>query len=146
MKYIYSKSCMVVQFTSWYLTLGGIERSNLGHWAVYHRQCIIIRQRSCQAERPLVYNFVLYFGMNLARDGTNQLPKAGFDWIALMVIFQGRKGLTLPRFSNFDTYCPFIQNLFSNVSSILAWTSPGWWQQTVMRRIWLNHSKGHCQG
>ena len=24
------------------------------HWAVYHTRCII-RQRSCQAERPLVY-------------------------------------------------------------------------------------------
>ena len=33
---------------------------------------------------------------------TNQLPKAGFDWIALK-IFQGRKGLNLPLFSNFDT-------------------------------------------
>ena len=31
--------------------------------------------------------------MNLPEDGTNQLPKAGFDWIALKVIFQGRKGL-----------------------------------------------------
>ena len=71
--------------------------------------------------------------MNLPKDGTNQLPKAGFDWITLNVIFQGRKGLNLPLFSNFDTYCPFIQNLF-------------WWQWTVKRRIWLNHSKGHCQG
>ena len=54
--------------------------------------------------------------MNLPEDG-NQLPKAGFDWIALKVIFQGRKGLNLPLFSNFDTYCPFIQNLFSNFFS-----------------------------
>ena len=38
----------------------------------------------------------------------------------IMVIFQGRKGLNLPLFSNFDTYCPFIQNLLSNFSSILA--------------------------
>ena len=37
--------------------------------------------------------------MNLPKDGTNQLPKAGFDWIALKVIFQGRKGLKLPLFS-----------------------------------------------
>ena len=50
--------------------------------------------------------------MNLSKDGTNQLPKAGFDWIALKIIFQGRKGLNLPLFSNFDTYCPFIQNMF----------------------------------
>ena len=62
--------------------------------------------------------------MNLPEDGTNQLPKAGFDWIALKVIFQGRKGLNLPLFSNFDTYCPFIQNLFSNFFSILAWSFP----------------------
>ena len=49
--------------------------------------------------------------MNLPKDGTNQLPNAGFDWIALKVIFQGRKGLNLPLFSNFDIYCPFIQKL-----------------------------------
>ena len=30
------------------------------HWAVYHTQCII-RQRSCQAERPLVYEFFKYW-------------------------------------------------------------------------------------
>ena len=85
--------------------------------------------------------------MNLPKDGTNQLPKAGFDWIALKVIFQGCKGLNLPLFSNFDTYCPFIQNLFGNTFP-LFWheSSPGWWQWTVKRRIWLNHSKGHCQG
>ena len=33
---------------------------------------------------------------------------------------QGRKGLNLPLFSNFDIYCPFIQNLFSNFFFILA--------------------------
>ena len=52
--------------------------------------------------------------MNIPKDGTSQVPKAGFEWIALKDIFQGRKGLNLPLFSNFDTYCPFIQNLFSN--------------------------------
>ena len=62
--------------------------------------------------------------MNLPNDGTNQLPKAGFDWIALKVIFQGRKGLNLPLFSNFDIYCPFIQILFSNFFFILAWSFP----------------------
>ena len=83
----------------------GIERSNQSHWAVYHVLCII-RQRSCQAARPLV---VLHnFGMTLPKDGTNQLPKAGFDWMAVNVIFQGRKGLNLPLFSNFHTYCPCI--------------------------------------
>ena len=61
--------------------------------------------------------------MNLPQDGANQLPKAAFDWIALKVIFQGRKGLNLPLFSNFDT-CPFIQNLFSNIFSIFAWSFP----------------------
>ena len=59
--------------------------------------------------------------MNLPKDGTNQLPKAGFDWIALKVIFQG---LNLPLFSNFDIYCLFIQNLFSNFFFILAWSFP----------------------
>ena len=56
--------------------------------------------------------------MNLRKDGTNQLPKAGFDWIALNVIFQGRKGPNLPLFSNIDIYCPFI------VFFILAWSFP----------------------
>ena len=42
--------------------------------------------------------------------GTNQLPKAGFDLIALKVIFQNGKGLNLSLFSNFNIYCPFIQN------------------------------------
>ena len=62
--------------------------------------------------------------MNLPKDGTNQLPKAGFDWIALKVIFQGLKGLNLLLFSNFDIYYPFIQNLFSNFFFILAWSFP----------------------
>ena len=62
--------------------------------------------------------------MNLPEDGTNQLPKAGFNWIALKVIFQGRKGLNLTLFYNFYTYCPFFQNLFSNFFSILAWSFP----------------------
>ena len=33
---------------------------------------------------------------------------------SLKVIFQDRKGLNLPLFSNFDSYCPFIQNLLTN--------------------------------
>ena len=62
--------------------------------------------------------------MNLPKDGINQLSKAGFDWIALKVILQGRKGLNLPLLSNFDIYCPFSQNLFSNFFFILAWSFP----------------------
>ena len=84
--------------------------------------------------------------MNLPWDGTNQLPKAGFDWIALKVIFQGQKGLILPLLSNLDTYCPFIPNLFCNFSLFWHEASPGSWQRSVKRRISLNHSKGHCQG
>ena len=60
--------------------------------------------------------------MNLPKDGTNQLPKAGFDWIALKVIFQGLKGLNLPLFSNFDIYYPFIIQF--NFFFILAWSFP----------------------
>ena len=44
----------------------------------------------------------------------------GGGGVALKVIFQGRKGLNLLLFSNFDTYCPFTQNMFSNFLSILA--------------------------
>ena len=53
-KHIYSKSYMTFQFTPWHLNLGGIERSNQGHWAVYNRRCII-RQRSYQTKRPLIF-------------------------------------------------------------------------------------------
>ena len=57
-------------------------------------------------------------------------------------LIQGRKGLNLPLFSNFATFkiCSVTFPLFWHVAS------PGWWQWTVKRRVWLNHSKGHCQG
>ena len=34
------------------------------------------------------------------------------------------------------------------VTFSLFWheASPGWWQWTVKRRIWLTYFKGHCQG
>ena len=59
MKRLYSKSYMVFQSTPWHMILGGIERSNQGHWVFIqlrwaHIPCII-RQRSSQAERPLVW-------------------------------------------------------------------------------------------
>ena len=50
------------------------------------------------------------------------------------------------KLANFDTSCPFIQNLWVICSLFWHEASPGWWQQTVKRRIWWNHSKGHCQG
>ena len=34
--------------------------------------------------------------------------------MALKIILQGRKGPNVPFFCDFDTYCPFIQNLLSN--------------------------------
>ena len=40
--------------------------------------------------KKLVIKVFVYFGMNLPKDGTNQLPKAGFDWIAPKVIFISR--------------------------------------------------------
>ena len=85
--------------------------------------------------------------MNLPNDGTNQLPKAGFHWIALKVIFQGQKGLHLLLFCNYDTYFPFIKNLFSNFFSILAWSFPrmesiNWEEKDLIDSLY----KGHCQG
>ena len=38
------------------------------------------------------YVTFLCFGIELPRKGTNELPKDGFVWIALKVIFQGQKG------------------------------------------------------
>ena len=82
--------------------------------------------------------------MHLPKYGTNQLPKAGFDWIALRVIFQGRKVIHFSLFSNFDTYCLFIQNLFSNFFSILAWSFP----RMVTMNLWRDRFDWitHCQG
>ena len=67
---------MVFQFTALHFTLGGIERSNQGHWvfiqlhwAMYHRPCII-RQRSSQAERPLVLETQISSHLR-----TNSLPQ-----------------------------------------------------------------------
>ena len=45
---------------------------------------------------------------NLPMDGTNQLPKDWFDWIALKVIFQGRKDLN----SLLPPFWPYKKNLF----------------------------------
>ena len=84
--------------------------------------------------------------MNIPKDGTNQLPKAGFDWIALKVIFQGRKGLNLPLFSNFDIYCPFIQNLFSNFFFILAWSFPRMVTMNCEEKDLIESLKVICQG
>ena len=63
--------------------------------------------------------------MNLPKDGNNHLTKAGFEWIALKVIFQGPKDLNLPLFSNFDART-FIQNMFGNFSLFGNDASPGW--------------------
>ena len=94
---------------------------SLDTWAMggasYYSHCVWHFREFSQ---KLVSNFFsilawTFPGMVLIR---LQLPKAGYDWIALKVIFQGRKGLNLP------LNCPFIQNLFSNFSSHLAWSFP----------------------
>ena len=79
MKRLYSKSYMVFQCTPWHLTLGGIERSNQGHWvfiqlhwALYYRPCII-RQWSSQAERLLVWVPLVRYG--------RVPPPPPYDWI-----------------------------------------------------------------
>ena len=41
----------------------------------------------------------LYFGIELPRKGTNELPKDGFAWIALNVLFQDPKGQIWPIFT-----------------------------------------------
>ena len=59
--HIYSKSYLI-QITPITFDLSGMDRSNEGHWAGYHGQCIII-QWSCQAERPLVFLINVVFAV-----------------------------------------------------------------------------------
>ena len=181
----HSKSYMVFKFTSWHLTLGGIERSNQGHLvfiglyiilsvlldsgAVRPRGLLFLRisthflgntcscpsnlieyngqlvplLNSCLYIAPAWWNWLPYHHRSTPSTSTcnrlallekwstianicaylptlfllpcypkhryfflrpNQLPKTGFGLITLKVIFQGRKGLNLPRFANFDIY------------------------------------------
>ena len=54
--------------------------------------------------------------MNLPKDGTNQLPKAGFDWISLKVIFQGQEGRIWPLF----TYLSMLFNSTEVLPNFIA--------------------------
>ena len=54
---------------------------------------------------------------NLPKDGTNQLPKAGFDWIAVKVLFQGRKGQILAFFT-------YLSMLFSSAEMLPNFLAP----------------------
>ena len=48
----------------------------------------------------------------LPKEGTNELPKDGFDWITLQVIFQGPKGPKKVKFGCFASFCQFSQYSF----------------------------------
>ena len=81
----------------------------------------------CLFTQNLFCNFFLYFGMKVPQDGANELWSDGFGWSTLKVILKVGKvrlGSFSHILSNFDTYCPFIQNLFCNLSCILAWSFP----------------------
>ena len=54
--------------------------------------------------------------------------------------------MKLPKEGTCDTYCPFIQNMFSNSFSILAWSFPRIVTMNCEEKILLNHSTCHCQG
>ena len=62
------------------------------------------------------------------------------------VIYQGRKGLNSPIFYYFDTYCPFIQNMFSNFMSILSWSFPRMVLMHCEETDLVNRPKSHFQG
>ena len=62
------------------------------------------------------------FMQEASKEGTNELPKDGFDWITLKVIFQGSKGLKKSNFAVFDTFCQFTQKRSDNFSLYLVYS------------------------
>ena len=62
----------------------------------------------------------LYLCKKLPKEGTNELPKDGFDWITLKVIFQGPKGLKKVTFCCFATFCQFSLKWSDNFSLFLV--------------------------
>ena len=54
--------------------------------------------------------------MKLPKEGADGLPKNGFEWITLKVIFQGSKGSKKVKFGCFATFCQFSQKRFDNFS------------------------------
>ena len=61
-------------------------------WLIFHFDAIFSKT---------VYIFFLYFGMKLPKEGTDGLPKDGFDLIALKVIFQDQKEVKFWYFATF---------------------------------------------
>ena len=58
--------------------------------------------------------------MKLPKEGADGLPKDGFDWITLKVIFQGSKGPKKVKFGCFATFCQFAPKRFDNFSLIFV--------------------------
>ena len=52
--------------------------------------------------------------MKLPKEGADGLPKDGFDWVTLKVIFQGLKGPKKVKFGCFATFCQFSQKRYDN--------------------------------
>ena len=56
------------------------------------------------------------------KEGTNELPKDGFDWITLKVIFQGPKVWKRSNLAVFATFCQFTQKRSDNFSLFLVYS------------------------
>ena len=52
--------------------------------------------------------------MKLPKNGTNQLPKEGFDWIILKFILKGPKGPKKVKLGYFATFWKLSQNMSDN--------------------------------
>ena len=63
--------------------------------------------------------------MKLTKEGTNELSKDGFDWIALNVIIKGPKGPEKVKFGCFATFFQFSQKGSINFSLFLAYSFLG---------------------
>ena len=75
------------------------------------------------------------------KEGTDELPKDGFDWIAIKVSFQGPKGLKKSHLGILLFFCKISQKLFHNfvIYSFLGLILIN------LQELWLNNSKCHFQ-
>ena len=63
--------------------------------------------------------------MKLPKDGTNPLPKDGFDWITLKVICQGPNGPKKVKLGYFATFWKFSQKVSDNFFFIFVYSFLG---------------------
>ena len=108
-------NCLITFFLFWYVASLGWYQCIVRIWIwLNHSKGHFERsERSNLAPFLLGGNFLKncfdnFFSIckKLPKEGTNELPKDGFDWITLKVIFQGPKGLKKVKFGCFCYFWP----------------------------------------